>query len=135
MAICLVNQKGANDDDRKDIVGIDVCGHDGRYWLCYNRGSKSKEGERRNTKEISNCLDVAIDSYYTLNTLYPGVIMMKQSKIFTTTELKGLNDRLKGSKKDHTGIFGGRIKPKIIELLDVWFPKKKELKKVIEGRK
>ena len=60
---------------------------------------------------------------------------MKQSKIFTTTELKSLDDRLKGSKKDKTGIFASRIKPKIKELLETWFPKKKELKKVMGVKK
>ena len=52
-----------------------------------------------------------------------------KSNIITTTVLKSLQDRLKGSKKDSTGIFSARIKPKIKELLEVWFPKKKELQK------
>lgn len=55
-----------------------------------------------------------------------------QSKIFTQAEHKSLEDRFKGSKKDNTGIFSARVKPKIKELLDVWIPKKKKLKKLIE---
>ncbi len=62
-----------------------------------------------------------------------------KSKIFTQAELKSLNKRFKGNRKDKTGIFSGRIKPKILELLS-WFKRKKELERVIkpiekEGRK
>ncbi len=58
-----------------------------------------------------------------------------QSKIFTKTELKEIEKRKKGNKKDTTGIFSGRVKPKINELLEVWFPKKKELIKLIKVKK
>ena len=54
-----------------------------------------------------------------------------KSKIFTEAEHKSLKDRLKGSKKDTTGIFSARVKPKIIELFE-WFNKRKELNKLIE---
>jgi len=54
-----------------------------------------------------------------------------QSKIFTETEHKSLKKRLKGSKKDNTGIFSARIKPKIIEMLEYWFPQKKQLQKLV----
>ena len=55
---------------------------------------------------------------------------MKQSKIFTQAELTALNQRIKGSKKDPTGIFSRRVKPKILEILS-WFKRRKELEKVI----
>ena len=55
-----------------------------------------------------------------------------QSKIFTDAELESLNKRLKGSKEDKTGIFSGRVKPKIIEILEQWLPQKRQLKKSIE---
>ena len=58
-----------------------------------------------------------------------------KSKIFTDAEIKSLNQRLKGIKKDSTGIFGGRVRPKIKELLDKWFPKKKQLEKIIQSKK
>lgn len=58
-----------------------------------------------------------------------------QSKIFTEAEHKSLKERLKGSKKDNTGIFSTRVKPKIRELLDHWFPQKRQLKKSIEVKK
>ncbi len=57
------------------------------------------------------------------------------SKLFTKAETKSLEDRLKGSKKDNTGIFSARVRPKIKELLDVWIPQKKQLKKLIEVKK
>lgn len=58
--------------------------------------------------------------------------MMIDSKIFTKAELKEINLRDKGNKSDKTGIYSSRVKPKIIELLDVWIPRKKELKKLVE---
>lgn len=57
---------------------------------------------------------------------------MKQSKIFTGAELKSLNKRLAGSKKDPTGIYASRVKPKLLELLE-WFKIKGKLLKL--GRK
>lgn len=54
------------------------------------------------------------------------------SNIFTEAEHKSLKERLKGSKKDDTGIFSSRVKPKIIEMLEHWFPQKKKLKKIVE---
>ena len=56
------------------------------------------------------------------------------SKIFTIAELKELERRKQGNRKDSTGIFSARIKPKIQELLSVWFPKKKELEILIKKR-
>jgi len=53
------------------------------------------------------------------------------SRIFTNAELKELERRKQGNKKDSTGIFSARIKPKIQELLSVWIPKKKELEMFI----
>ena len=50
-----------------------------------------------------------------------------ESKIFTKAELKELERRKQGNRKDSTGIFTARIKPKIQELLSVWIPNKKEL--------
>lgn len=58
-----------------------------------------------------------------------------KSKIFTGAELNSLNNRLKGSKKDDTGIYSARVKPKIIELLSHWFPMYRQLKKLVENGK
>jgi len=57
-----------------------------------------------------------------------------QSKIFTKAELKSLEERIKGNRKDPTGIFSGRVKPKILELF-TWFKRKKELEKAIKPKK
>ena len=59
---------------------------------------------------------------------------MRKSRIFPLTELNALNARLKGDKKDPTGIFAGRVKPKIIELLS-WFGRRKELEKAIKVKR
>jgi len=57
---------------------------------------------------------------------------MERSKIFTATELKVFEIRMKcKTKSDRTGIFYTRIKPKILELFE-WFKKRKELQKALE---
>lgn len=63
-------------------------------------------------------------------------LSIRKSRIFATAELKSLNSRLKGTgdKADATGIFAGRVKPKILEMLE-WFGRKKELEKVIKVKK
>ena len=60
--------------------------------------------------------------------------MTRKSRIFTNKELEVIEKRKKGIKEDHTGIFAGRIKPKIIELLE-WFGKRKMLKMLIQSRR
>jgi hypothetical protein len=55
------------------------------------------------------------------------------SNIFTESELKILRDRIQGSKKDPHGTFAGRVKPKIIELLE-WLELKKNLEKLVKPR-
>ena len=57
-----------------------------------------------------------------------------KSTIFTEAEHEALNKRLKGKKLDKTGIFTARVKPKILELLNHWFPQKKELQKTIKTK-
>lgn len=59
--------------------------------------------------------------------------MKSKSKIFTDAELKALNKRMKGDKSDPTSIYANRIKPKIDELLNVWFKKRKELEKLLSN--
>lgn len=56
------------------------------------------------------------------------------SKIFTDLELKEIDKRKKGDYSDKFGLFSARIKPKIIELLEVWFPKKKTLETLIKPK-
>ena len=54
-----------------------------------------------------------------------------KSKIFTELELSRLNQFMKGIRKDKDGLFSARIKPKINELINEWFPKERKLKKLI----
>jgi hypothetical protein len=53
------------------------------------------------------------------------------SKIFTVAEIEAIEKRERGDKTDTTGIFYGRAKPKIEEILNQWVPKKKKLQKLI----
>lgn len=53
------------------------------------------------------------------------------SKIFTQCEYKALMRRLSGGKLDKTGIYSKRVKPKIKELIHVWFKKKKKLEMLL----
>ena len=55
----------------------------------------------------------------------------KKSRIFTEAELKSLRERVEGSKKDPTGIFSARVKPKIEELLYYWFKERGKLDKIV----
>ena len=54
--------------------------------------------------------------------------------IFTIAEYQSLMNRLNGSKKDKSGIYSARVKPKIKEMLE-WFSKKEELEKLINTNK
>ena len=56
---------------------------------------------------------------------------MNKSLIFTDAEMEAIERRKQGDKTDKTGIFFGRIKPKIEEMLNYWFSEKKILLKLI----
>ena len=58
-----------------------------------------------------------------------------QSKIFTQAELQEIERRKKKDYNDKQGLFSGRIKPKIIEILEHWFPQKKMLRGLINPKK
>lgn len=57
---------------------------------------------------------------------------MRKSKLFGNKELNLLEKRIKGDKKDPTGLWSRKVKPKVTELVKDWIPRKKELKKAIE---
>ena len=59
---------------------------------------------------------------------------MRKSKLFGKRELEILEERLKGSKEDPTGLWSRKIRPKVDELLS-WFDRRKELKKVVGKEK
>ena len=58
-----------------------------------------------------------------------------KSTIFTDAELEAMDNRLKGIGKDPSGIFSQRIRPKIIEILSIWFKEKPALKELIKPMK
>jgi len=60
---------------------------------------------------------------------------MRKSKIFGDKELILLEKHIAGSRKDDTGLWCRKIKPKVKELVDVWLPRRKELKRTIEVKK
>jgi hypothetical protein len=60
---------------------------------------------------------------------------MRESKIFSELELESLDTRMQGDKKDVNGVFAGRVKPKVKEIVNVWCPLKKDLKKLIKKNK
>ena len=57
---------------------------------------------------------------------------MRQSKLFGEKELALLERRLKGDKKDPTGLWARKVKPKVIEIINQWAPRQKQLKKILE---
>ena len=58
-----------------------------------------------------------------------------QSKIFTEAEIQEIERRKKKDYSDKFGLFSSRVRPKINELLEVWFPRKKELQKLLKVNK
>lgn len=63
--------------------------------------------------------------------LIAHIFIIMKSKIFTKAEIVALEKRFQGDKSDTTGIYSSRVKPKLIELLNVWFPKKTKIKKTV----
>lgn len=55
----------------------------------------------------------------------------KKSLIFTDAEMEAIKKRKQGDRTDKTGIFFGRVKPKIEEMLNLWFSEKKTLLRII----
>ena len=60
------------------------------------------------------------------------LIQMRQSKLFGEKELILLEKRLKGDKKDPTGLWSRKVKPKVTEIVNEWMPRKKQLEKVVK---
>ena len=58
-----------------------------------------------------------------------------KSTIFTDAELEAMDNRLKGIGKDPSGLFSQRIRPKIIEILSIWFKEEPALKELIKPMK
>jgi hypothetical protein len=60
---------------------------------------------------------------------------MRKSKLFGDKELSLLEERIKGDKKDPTGLWSRKVKPKVTELVEDWIPRKRDLNKAINIRK
>jgi hypothetical protein len=58
-------------------------------------------------------------------------IKMRQSKLFGEKELILLERRIDGDKKDPTGLWSRKVKPKVIEMVNEWMPRRRQLKKVV----
>ncbi|MFC1676153.1 hypothetical protein ACFL3G_03970 [Planctomycetota bacterium] len=58
-------------------------------------------------------------------------IKMRQSKLFGEKELILLEKRIDGNKKDPTGLWSRKVKPKVIEMVNEWMPRRRQLKKVV----
>jgi len=58
---------------------------------------------------------------------------MRRSKLFGEKELILLEKRLQGDKKDPTGLWARKVKPKVIEIVNQWTPRQKQLKKMLEN--
>lgn len=56
---------------------------------------------------------------------------MRRSKIFSEGEMDAMDKRIAGDKSDDNGVFAARLKPKVIEIVEVWFPKKRQLRKLL----
>ena len=61
--------------------------------------------------------------------------MNTKSKIFPDCEYKLIQKRLFGDKSDRTGLFCSRVRPKIIEMFEIWEKQKTELLKIVEESK
>ena len=62
-------------------------------------------------------------------------ITSTQSRIFTQAELKSIEQIEKGNRNDEQGLFYGRVKLKIIEMLEFWFKKRKKLEGLVKSRR
>ena len=56
---------------------------------------------------------------------------MRQSKLFGEKELILLERRIEGDKKDPTGLWSRKVKPKVVEIVTEWMPRRRELRKIV----
>lgn len=56
---------------------------------------------------------------------------MRQSKLFGEKELLLLKRRIDGDKKDPTGLWSRKVKPKVLEMVNEWMPRRRELRKIV----
>lgn len=56
---------------------------------------------------------------------------MRQSTLFGNKELEILEQRIANNKSDRSGSWVREIRPKVKEILEVWLPRMKELKRTL----
>lgn len=56
------------------------------------------------------------------------------SRIFTPSEMVEMQRREKGDYSDKNGTFSSRVRPKIQELLNEWFPQSEDLFSLLEKK-
>ncbi len=59
---------------------------------------------------------------------------MKESKLFTKAELESFKIILLGDRSDPTGIFYGRVKPKLLEIKE-WIKRRKDIEKALKPKR
>ncbi len=57
------------------------------------------------------------------------------SRIFSRSDLREMERRKSGDFSDRNGTFSARTRHKIRELLEVWFPRRKELEKLVKPKR
>ena len=61
--------------------------------------------------------------------------MIYMSKVFSESQKKEIERQLTGDHSDKTGIFSQMVRPKIHDLLENWFPRKRELEKLLKPKR
>ena len=57
---------------------------------------------------------------------------MRKSRLFGEKELLLLERRIEGDKKDPTGLWSRKVKPKVIEMVKEWMPRRRQLRKIVQ---
>jgi hypothetical protein len=57
------------------------------------------------------------------------------SRLFSQSDLREMERRKNGDYKDRFGVFSKSTRPKIREILEVWFPRRKELEKLVKPKR
>ena len=117
-------------DNQLNLVPIlqeikEVCYHDCRYYLNEFKETLIKEGSGGKPEGFVMKFEPVL-----LNKYKKRLIFKIKFKDFKKEE--GIPPTA-GSKKDSTGVYSGRVKPKLIELLR-WFERKKDIENLIQNK-
>jgi hypothetical protein len=70
-----------------------------------------------------------------IHTMQKEGVKVNISVIFTEAEMEAIERRKQGDKTDKTGIYSNRTRPKLLEILNIWLPQKKQITKLLEQKK